>query len=164
MQENLSSQKTDVKKDQSQMEQLKRKYLASIIVARHNPSDELILLVAELRGQLHSYLIKTDMIGHLQAFDFWIYHNTLWFLRFSSTDDDGIHRTTLWLSLWRGWWSSYELNSIQFQSNWLPCIFTKIDEPYTLVPSKSIYNFAFFIVACSILYSTWILGDISPLN
>eukprot|EP00250_Pteridium_aquilinum_P019002 c24249_g2_i3 orf=1133-2308(-) len=46
--------------DAKHVELTRRKYLASLIAARHNPSDELMLLVAELRGQLQAYLLHPD--------------------------------------------------------------------------------------------------------
>lgn len=45
--------------DAKRVELTRRKYLASLVAARHNPSDELLLLVAELRGQLQAYLLTS---------------------------------------------------------------------------------------------------------
>ena len=41
------------------MELMRRRYIACLIAAKENPSEELLLLTTQLRGQLQSYLIKT---------------------------------------------------------------------------------------------------------
>lgn len=46
--------------DAKHVELTRRKYLASLVAARRNPSDELLLLVAELRGQLQAYLMHPN--------------------------------------------------------------------------------------------------------
>jgi hypothetical protein len=56
LQDEKQPQRDEIERDRLQTELMRRKYLASLIVARHNTSDESMLLVAELRGQLQSYL------------------------------------------------------------------------------------------------------------
>ncbi|KAH7331167.1 hypothetical protein KP509_20G018400 [Ceratopteris richardii] len=43
--------------DSTLVEHFRRKYLASLIAAKHNPTEEMLVLVAELRNQLHSSVL-----------------------------------------------------------------------------------------------------------
>ncbi|KAI5077662.1 hypothetical protein GOP47_0007486 [Adiantum capillus-veneris] len=47
------------------VELTRRKYSAAIMVAKHNPTDELLVLVAELRGQLQASLLLSDNGVHV---------------------------------------------------------------------------------------------------
>ena len=44
------------------VELMRRRYIACLIAAKENPSEELLLLTTQLRGQLQSYLIKTTKL------------------------------------------------------------------------------------------------------
>ncbi|KAI5073671.1 hypothetical protein GOP47_0011684 [Adiantum capillus-veneris] len=55
--------------DGMSVELSRRKYLLVIIAAKHNPTDELLVLVAELRGQLQaSLLLSGNGCVHLASF------------------------------------------------------------------------------------------------